>query len=499
MLQAGGLLILAVVQPLVAVLACFVFGRRATEIAIAAVFVQGLLATAILASVWRGGAPLICDLGGWAPPLGIALRADGLSAVMMVTTAVIAGAIVLYAAPTLRPPPGRAETRAGVVFWTLLFAVCGALTVVWTAGDMFTLYVALELLTFGAVPMVCLDGRAETVAAALRYLLFALLGSVFYLLGTALLYGAYGTLDIAHLAEHVRAEPALWMTAALVTAGLLAKTALFPLHLWLPSAHAGAPAAASALLSSLVVKASFFILLRFWFDVMPRLPGDAAAQLLGALGAAAIVAGSVLSLRQARLKLLVAYSTVAQIGYLFLIFPLAAGSMATSPWSGLGWSGGIVQLIAHAVAKASMFLAAGLIGESLGHDRMDGLGGIARAAPTTVAAFVLAGLSLMGLPPSGGFVAKLLLLAAAVTERQWWWAAVILAGGLLAGGYVFRVLASTLAAPVAGQPRPQRIARDREAVVLALSLCAVLLGLLPLRPLEILQIGRPALAVAAPR
>ena len=119
----------------------------------------------------------------------------------------------------------------------------GALNAVFLGDDLFNLYVALELLTFAAVPLVCLDGRAETLAAALRYLLFALLGSVLYLLGAVLLYGAYGTLDIVLLSGRIRAEPAAWAAAALMTAGLLAKTALFPLHLWLPPAHAGAPAA----------------------------------------------------------------------------------------------------------------------------------------------------------------------------------------------------------------------------------------------------------------
>jgi formate hydrogenlyase subunit 3/multisubunit Na+/H+ antiporter MnhD subunit len=114
---------------------------------------------------------------------------------------------------------------------------------------LFNLYVALELLTFAAVPLVCLDGRASTLLAAMRYLLFALLGSAFYLLGATLIYGAYGELDILSLSQRVQPEPAIWVATGLMTAGLLAKTALFPLHLWLPPAHAGAPAPASAMLS----------------------------------------------------------------------------------------------------------------------------------------------------------------------------------------------------------------------------------------------------------
>jgi formate hydrogenlyase subunit 3/multisubunit Na+/H+ antiporter MnhD subunit len=337
---------------------------------------------------------------------------------------------------------------------------------------------------------VCLDGRAETIAAALRYLLFALAGSVLYLLGVALLYGAYGTLDIGLLSARVRPEPATWTAAALMTAGLMAKTALFPLHLWLPPAHAGAPPAASAVLSALVVKGSYFLIVRIWFDAMPALRGVAPAQMLGAMGAAAIVFGSVIALRQARLKLLIAYSTVAQIGYLFLMFPLLSGSVAIQPWSGDAWTAGWLQLFSHAFAKAAMFMSAGLIYEALGHDRIADLGGIGRALPMTVIAFLIGGLSLMGVPPSGGFVAKWLMLTAAAIEGQWWWVIVILAGGLLAGAYVIRVLARTMdeansVAAIAGSVPP-----SREAVPLALAICALLLGLVPLEPSKLLQIGR---------
>ena len=488
---AGGfLLVLAIGLPVAGVLLSLALGgRHAQRVAMTVLAAGSAVAVAVLAGVWRAGKPLTYLVGGWAPPLGIALRADGLSAVLMVTTALVIGAIGLFARGSFGVPSGGPETRAPLIFWTMLLAVWAALNALWLGGDLFNLYVALELLTFSAVPLVCLDGRAETLAAALRYLLFALLGSVLYLLGVALLYGAYGTLDIVLLSGRVRAEPVVWVAAALMTAGLLGKTALFPLHLWLPPAHAGAPAAASALLSALVVKGSFFLIVRLWFDAMPGLPDQAAAQTLAALGSAAIVLGSVVALRQARLKLMIAYSTIAQIGYLFFLFPLASG--ADPFWNGVAWTGGMFQLVAHAFAKAAMFMAAGLIGEALGHDRIAGLAGIGRVLPVTVFAFGLAGMSLMGLPPSGGFVAKAMLLMASVAAGQWWWAVVILVGGLLAAGYVFRVLALALATPERPLALRRRVERRREAVVLALAICALLLGFLPLRPSELLQIGRP--------
>jgi multicomponent Na+:H+ antiporter subunit D len=462
------------------------------------------VALAVVAGVWQSRTPLLYLVGGWAPPLGIALRADGLAAIMLLTTALVIGAIGLFARDGFATPAGVPEARAPLAFWTLLMGVWDGLNTVWVAGDLFTLYVALELLTFGAVPVVCLDGRAETLAAALRYLLFALIGSALYLLGTALLYGGHGTLDIVLLSGLVRPGPVVWVAAALMTTGLIAKTALFPLHLWLPPAHAGAPAAGSALLSALVVKGSFILIVRLWFDAMPGLLHQAAAQMLGALGAAAIVFGSVLALRQARLKLLIAYSTIAQIGYLFFLFPLASAPLAVASaaeqvWNAAAWTGGVMQLVAHAVAKAAMFMAAGLIGEALGHDRIAGFGGIGRALPMTVFAFGLGGMSLMGLPPSGGFVAKALLLTAAVAEGQWWWAVVILVGGLLAAGYVFRVLAPALAAADAPLTLLAPVSRRRQAVVLALAICALLLGLVPLRSSELLAVGRPAPPAALSR
>src|SRR6516162_5304050 len=327
----GFLLVLAVGVPTAGMLLSLALGGRLAVRTALFILPVGLgLAFAIVIGVWRSGGPLVYFLGGWAPPLGLALRADGLSAAMLATTAIVVCTTGLYARAAFPVPPGVSETRASLVFWVLLMAIWAALNLVFLGDDLFNLYVALELLTFAAVPLVCLDGRAETLAAALRYLLFALIGSVLYLLGTALLYGGYGTLDIVLLFGRIRPGLAVWLSVSVMTAGLAAKTALFPFHLWLPPAHSGAPPAASALLSSLVVKGSFFITVRIWFDVMAGLTDLGATQILGAMGAGAIVVGGVMALRQTRLKLLVAYSTVAQLGYLFLMFPLAAGAVVGS-------------------------------------------------------------------------------------------------------------------------------------------------------------------------
>jgi multicomponent Na+:H+ antiporter subunit D len=479
MTSPGGLLlVLAVLVPSAAVLAGLAFGGRNARRVVLATLPLGLgIAIAIAGAQVRSGADVVYLLGGWTPPLGVALRADALSAVMLVAVAVAICGIAIYALGDFGTPAGTKEARGALTFWTLLLAVWGSLNLVLVSADLFTLYVALELLTFAAVPLVCLDGSGETMRSALRYLLFALLGSVLYLLGLVLLYGGYGTLDIALLAARLRPEAVVFTAAALMTTGLLAKTALFPLHMWLPPAHAGAPAAASAVLSALVIKGSWFLVVRLWFNAMPALAGAAGMQLLAVLGAGAIVFGSVVALRQERLKLLIAFSTVAQIGYLFLMFPLALDPAARTLVGSGALAGGMVQAVSHATAKAAMFMSAGSIYAALGHDRLSGLSGIARMLPMSVLAFALGGLALIGVPPSGAYLAKELLLAASAQTEQWWWTVVIQAGGILTASYVVLVLGHALAPARAPLVLLAPVSRVAELAALALALGSLLLGL----------------------
>ena len=488
----GWLLLVAVLAPFVGVLAGLALGgRNAQRVAVLTLPVGLTAAGGTAWTLLQSGDTVVYLLGGWEPPLGIALRADGLSAAMLLAVAVVICGIGVYARSDFGTPAGTPEKRAPFVFWLLLLAVWGSLNLVFVSGDLFTLYVALELLTFSGVPLVCLDGRGETLRAALRYLLFALAGSLLYLLGAVLLYGGYGTLDIALLAGRIRPEPIAWAAAALMTVGLLAKTALFPLHIWLPPAHAGAPAAASAVLSALVIKGSWFLVVRLWFDAMPGVVTLPAAQLLAGLGAAAIVVGSVVALRQERLKLLVAYSTIAQIGYLFLMFPLAFDASGHTVVHGAALTGGLLQAVSHATAKAGMFMAAGLVYAALGHDRIADLGGVARRMPVTVLAFAVSGVALMGVVPSGAYLAKKLLLDSAYTSGQWWWTMVLQGGAAFTAGYVVLVLTNALRRPAAPVKLAKGVSRLSEYAALALALCSLLLAFAALGPVPGNLISNP--------
>jgi len=284
-------------------------------------------------------------------------------------------------------------------------------------------------------------------------------------------------LDLTILREVATATPAAQAGLALALVGLIIKTALVPMHFWLPPAHANAATPVSAVLSALVVKGSFYIMVRITgaLGLATMLPG--APLLLGVLGAIAIVWGSIQALSQVRLKMLVAYSTVAQIGYLFIMFPLIA-SAATVEQGATALTAGIFHALSHGLAKGAMFLAAGAILVRLGSDRIDGLAGLARTAPAQAAAFAIAGVAMLGLPPSGGFVSKWLYVTAAIDIGQWWWAVVVLAGGLLAALYVFRVVGIFMRSPEADAPEPATVPGVMNWVPLALAVASLLVGVL---------------------
>ena len=452
-----------IVLPLAWAILAFLAGPgRGARLAIAGLVAQLALALLLAGQMLEDGARTHA-VGGWGAPLGIDLLADGLGAAMLLLTQAVALPLAVYA---------RAYFAASqpADFWPLTGFLLAAMNALLLSADLFNLYVTLELLGLAAVGLVALGGGAQQVAAALRYLLVSLTASGAYLLGVALLYGAYGTVSIATLTPLIGTAPplAVWLAAGLMAAALLAKAALFPFHFWLPPAHGGAPAPVSALLSALVVKAGFYLVLRLWLGPFAPL-AQPAALVLGLLGAAAILWGSWQALRTKHIKMLVAWSTVAQLGYLFLIFPLLAPH-------GPALQAGILQAVAHGLAKASMFAAAGVLMVCTGRDTLDGLAGVAGKIPVTLFAFGLAGMTLMGLPPSGGFLAKWLLVEAALRQGHWGWAAVAIAGGLLAAAYVYRVLRQAfLLAPADSHFQP--VPPVMEWIALTLAAASVLLGL----------------------
>lgn len=484
-------LLAPIVVPLTMALVAFVLGGRwCARLGIAAAVFVVVSAGVVTSNVWRNGSQ-VYPLGNWPAPLGITLYADGLTCAMLLMSAVVGGVVSIYALEYFAAPDCGTHLERGrqTAFWPQWLLLWCALHALFLSRDVFNLYVTLELLTLAAIGLVVVAGTRAAVAAALRYLLAALVGSLLYLGAVALMYGAYGVLDIASLRAVAVSDRLLLAALVLAMIGLMLKTALFPFHFWLPPAHGSAPAPVSALLSALVVKGSFYILLRLWFDLFPHELTRSIAMLPAVLGAAAIVWGSLQALFAERLKMLVAYSTVAQLGYLFLVFGLARPELSSGQ---AAWSAGVLFAFSHALAKGALFLATGTILRVAGHDRICDLAGVSRRLPVTFFAIGIASVTLMGLPPTGAFVAKWMLLKAAFETGQFWLVVVILLGGVLAAAYLFRVLAAAFVVPEKDESSAFSAAsRVLEYSALGLALASLLLGLVASPMTELLEVGSP--------
>jgi formate hydrogenlyase subunit 3/multisubunit Na+/H+ antiporter MnhD subunit len=464
----GDLIVAAIMAPLLGALLSTAVPAWARGLGMTAGLVTTAAALGVTAGVFALGTVRV-ELGGWGVPLGIALEANGLSAALLAMANLVAAGTSIYATSYF------GGSGKAVHFWPLWLLLWSSLNGLFLAADLFNLYVMLELLGLSAAALGALTGSRDAIAANLRYLLVGLLGSITYLLGVALIYTGFGALDMAVLAERMQPGPLAASALVLMTVGLALKAALFPLHFWLPPAHANAPAPVSAALSALVVKAAFYLILILWTGLFAPLVTASAAALLGLLGAAAVLWGSWRALRAERLKLLAAYSTVAQIGYLFLFFPLL---VATPPGPGRDnlFVALVLMALSHGFAKAGFFLAAGLVQKHAGNDRIADLGGTAQRLPATTFTIGLAGSALIGLPPSGGFIGKWLLMQAAIETGQWWWVVVVAIGTGLAAAYVFRVLSQAFGL----EPTPLRFVTDARAEIPALVLSLISVGVLGL-------------------
>lgn len=442
--------------------------------------VAGLIAALVTAGLGAAVATIVglhgtftVDLGGHSPPLGIALRADGIAAAFLLLLAVVGPAVSLHAAAH---PPGTGSHASRDWFWPTWLLAWAGLAAVMVSGDLFNLYVGLELVGLAAVLLVALGGRPAW-SAAFRYLIVAVGGSLLFLLALTLVYATTGTLDLALAGQRLAvsgAGPHTSAIAALTLAGMALKSAVFPLHGWLPGAHGNAPTVVSPLLSALVVKASFVVAVRVWTEVTG--PDPVIGAVIGAAATAAVLWAGVLALRATHLKRLVAYSTISQVGYLFLFFPLDAAT-GDDPAASRAVLAAVVTLaLAHGLNKSSLFLSAGILKEHLGTDRIDALTARGTDLPVITMAMGLAAVGLAGLPITLGFAGKWQLLLVAVDLGAWWAVAVLALGTLLAVLYLLRPLQVLLTggSEEGIDTRPRREQPVLPPVVLALPLVLAL-------------------------
>ncbi len=427
------------------------WSRTAYPISVMAAGAALVAAGSNLLLVVRQGS-LHYELGGWPAPIGIEYVLDPLSGFTSMVVAVVAFLTLLHSQRSVDLElPGRQVPYYSII----MLLLCGFNGIIHT-GDLFNLYVFLEISALAGYGLIGVGERKSPVAA-FRYLILGTLGASFYLLGLGFLYLVSGSLnmtDLSHILPHVFGNPALFAAAVLMILGMGIKMAIFPLHGWLPDSYTHAPSTGTAILAPIGTKIAAYVIIRLLFFVFgfgyvaQDLPIAAA---LAWLSAAGIIYGSILAMAQTELKRMLAYSSVAQIGYIGMGIGLA---------SPLGLIGALLHVLNHALMKGCLFLVAANLRSQAGHTDIPRLDDSYRKAmPWTMAAFTLAAVSMIGLPPTAGFFSKWYLVLAAIDASNWLFLAVILVSSLLNAVYFFNVLERVyMRAPsgssVEGEPAP---------------------------------------------
>jgi len=426
---------LQILLPLLSAPVCIVLrsGRLAWLIALVASWAAFAVAIALLQRIMAEGV-LSYALGGWSAPWGIEYRVDAVSAFVLVIVSGISSVVLPFAA---RSVAHELAAQRHTLFYTLyLLCLTGLLGIVIT-GDAFNLFVFLEISSLSSYALIALGRERRALTAAYHYLILGTIGATFILIGVGLLYMMTGTLNMQDLAARlpsVTDTRTVRSAFAFLTVGISIKLALFPLHLWLPNAYTYAPSVVSAFLAATATKVGVYVLLRFVFtifgapfsfDTMPL------GEILMPLALLAVFSASIVAIFQDNIKRMLAYSSVAQIGYIVLgiSFASAGGVMA-----------GVLHLFNHALMKGALFLALGCVFYRIGSVHIKRLRGLGRRMPWTFAAIVLGGLSLVGVPLTVGFISKWYLVLAAIENGWWPVAALVLIGSLLAVVYLWRVV-----------------------------------------------------------
>lgn len=402
--------------------------RGITIAATAATLVTSVLGVVEVAT--RG--PVHHDLGGWAPPLGIEYVLDPLSALMLTLISAVGLLIVVQpAAVTLRIAP-----RPGDPTDALLLLVLAGLAGVVLSGDLFHIFVFLEIYALATYALVALGGDRATFAA-FRYLLVGSVGASLYLLGVGFVYIITGSLniaDVATLLPSVSGSPALAGAVGLIVIGLAIKMALFPFHVWLPDAHSSAPPGVGALLAAVQVKVAAYLLIRLvagLFAAHTTTGPIPLMTLLAWFGGAAVLVGSVVACRQDDLKRLLAWSTIAQLG--LIAIGIGIGNR-------LAVAGAVLHVAAHAAMKAGLFVVAGAILHRTGTTSIRALRGIGRRMPISMIGLTVAVFSMVGIPPTAGFFSKLLILRGSIDAGAYGMTAIVGASSLLTAVYFYRLI-----------------------------------------------------------
>lgn len=476
--------ILIIVIPLITAIAIPLLGRINRSlcwfITVVVTLLSFIEAYYLLTTVISSG-PISYHLGGWAPPWGIEYVVDYLSGLVLVVVSFLAFMVAVYAKSSLEKEIEESKRPFFYSVYMLFFTGLMGMTI---TGDIFNLYVFIEITSLSAYILVAMGGRREALVASFNYLVLGTIAGTFILIGIGYLYMATGTLNMADLRLLL---PALYGSTtvrtafAFFTVGLSLKIALFPLHTWMPNAYTEAPSSVSALVASTGSKVGAYVLLRIMFTVFTvdfDIRAVPVTKILIILSCFAIVAGSVIAIAQTNIKRMLAYSSVGQIGYIVLGMALV---------NQLAMTGSLIHIFNHAIMKGGLFLAVGAVVYKTGVVDIEDFKGLGKKMPYTMAAFTIGALSMVGMPLTVGFVSKWYLILGAVKAGMWYIVPVILLSSLLTAVYFGRVIEWIYFHPVPERLQGQSAGDAPFGMVaptLVLSILTIIFGLFAYIPIS---------------
>jgi len=373
-------------------------------------------------------------LGGWDAPLGIELRIDALSSLMLI---ILSGSATLVSFYALKSVEKEIAQGKQVLFYSAFLLVMAGLIGISITGDAFNVFVFLEISSLSSYAIISMGKDRRALHASYQYLIMGTIGATFILIGIGFMYVMTGTLNMNDLALRLPAVAdtnAIRAAFAFITIGVGIKAAMLPLHQWLPNAYAYSPSVVSTFLAATATKVAVYVMIRFQLTIfgiefsLLDMPFDKILMILGTLG---VLGGSIYAIFQSNVKRMLAYSSIAQIGYILLAIGLASHD---------GFTAALLHIFNHALIKGTLFMALGIIFFRFASVELSSMSGIAKTMPLTMAAFTIGGLSLIGVPGTAGFVSKWYLVTALLDASLWPLALLILVASILTLIYVGRVI-----------------------------------------------------------
>ncbi len=426
---------LQVVIPLLAAPLCAIIRRPGITwlIALAVGIASCINSIAILLHINRFG-EIVYSLGGWAAPFGIEYRIDSANALILLIISFIYLLGIIYAPVSIKSEVPEKSQGWLYTAWILCFTGLSGITI---SGDVFNVFVFLEVSSLSTYILISFGQDKRCLSAAFRYLVMGTIAATFYLIGVGFLYSLTGTLNMADLAQRLPdliSQNTVAVAFGFVIVGLAIKMALFPFHAWLPNAYAYAPNAVTAFLAGTATKAAVYVFIRLIFEVFPEdyFSGFTSSHhIILAVGIISAVITSAVAIFQNELKRLFAWSSIGQIGYIAVGVGLASTA---------GVAASFLHLFNHAIMKTAIFMAIGGLFIVTGSTTTAALKNAGRRMPWTMAAILIGGLSLIGVPFTTGFISKWYLVSASLEQNFWWLAGLILLGSLVTAAYVWKIV-----------------------------------------------------------